>query len=331
MLLLAFSGPLITTPDMNGDEPSKQPSGWVEPNNPKEKENLRKIPKDAEYEIVLVADLIAFNTPDSVSIQYTLRNVGMTKLFVPDIVWEWSLVWDGKACKRNPQYTRPWNGPAELIPKGSYRSILSLSNYLVPAKLLTPGRHTIALKHASTQSNTQTIFIEKGSADQKTAKSEKATNERTPTSAADMPWGEPFEGLYVRIRADKKRWATNETPTFNVDVSNQGHREFYTFRSQEPGRLEVDGVWYEWTGGIDLKASPIPPGREYQDIKVTLGLDWKATQEWRDKTQPRPPQIPVKLLPGKHTIRFAPQIREIGVEPKPRNTYVPSNPIEIET
>ena len=309
LLLLASSGTLVTTP------------------------NPFQIPKDAEYEIVLHAEQIVFNTPESVSIHYSIRNLGMTKLFAPEIVQGSSLVWDGKACKRSPKTSRPWNGPAEIIPKGSFGSTFDLNEYLVPANLLTPGprRHTIALKHASTQSNTLMIFLEKGSADQQTAESEKAANERTPTSAADTAWGEPFEGLYVRIRADKKRWATNEIPTLKLDVRNQGHREFYTFRSQEPGRLEVDGVWYEWTGGIDLKASPIPPGREYQDIKVPLGLDWKATEQWRDKTQPAPPKIPLKLLPGKHTIRFAPQIREIGVEPKPRNTYVPSNPIEIET
>ena len=34
---------------------------------------------------------------------------------------------------------------------------------------------------------------------------------------------------------------------------------------------------------------------------------------------------------GKHTIRFAPEIRDITVKPKPQNNYVPSNPVEIET
>src|SRR5439155_13664131 len=91
------------------------------------------------------------------------------------------------------------------------------------------------------------------------------------------------EGVSVRLGADKSRWMSNETPTFKVDVRNQGKREFSTFQSQKMGRLEVDGVWYDWTGEIDLKSSWLPPGREYHDIRVSLGSDWKATQEWRDK------------------------------------------------
>src|ERR1044071_7037253 len=275
-------------------------------------EHMQRL-QHAPYEIVLDGEHIEFDKPESVWLPITVRNLGTKKLFVPDLYWGLSVVWDGTAYKRNPAYMGSWNGLADLypFPKGFWRSGFSLSEYLVPMDLLTAGRHTIALRDASAESNTQTIFVEKG-------------------TAHGAAWGDPVEGVSVRLRAEKKQWATNETPTFKLDVRNQSHREFYTFQSQEPGRLEVDGVWYEWTGAIDLKASAIPPGREYKDIKVTLGLDWKATQEWRDKTQPRPPQISVKLLPGKHTIRFAPEIREIGVEPKPRNTYVPSNAVEIE-
>jgi hypothetical protein len=134
----------------------------------------------------------------------------------------------------------------------------------------------------------------------------------------------------VRLRADKARWASNEIATFRVDVGNQGQREFYTFQSQKAGRLQVDGVWYQWTGGFNLKGSALPPGREYRDIPVSLAADWKATQEWRDKTKAPPPQIPLQVPPGKHTIRFAPEIRDITMRPKPQNNYVPSNPVEIE-
>ena len=62
----------------------------------------------------------------------------------------------------------------------------------------------------------------------------------------------------------------------------------------------------------------------------SLGSKWEATPEWRDKTQAPPPQIPLKLLPGKHTIRFAPEIRDLTVKPEPHNNFVPSNPVEIE-
>jgi len=63
---------------------------------------------------------------------------------------------------------------------------------------------------------------------------------------------------------------------------------------------------------------------------VSLGSEWWATQEWRDKTQVPPPRIPLKLLSGKHTIRFAAEIRDITAKPEPQSIYVPSNPVEIE-
>ena len=118
--------------------------------------------------------------------------------------------------------------------------------------------------------------------------------------------------------------------TFKFDVRNQGQRKFGTFQGQEDGRLEVDGVWYSWTGPSDVKGSSLPPGREYYHIPVSLGSKWEATQEWRDKTQAPPPRIPLKLLPGKHAIRFAPEIQDTTVKPKPQSIYVPSNPVEIE-
>jgi len=48
------------------------------------------------------------------------------------------------------------------------------------------------------------------------------------------------------------------------------------------------------------------------------------------KTQAPSLQIPLKLLPGKHTVRFALEIRDLTVKPKPQNNYARSNPVEIE-
>ena len=301
---------------------------------------------DGRYEIVLVGEHVVFDKAESVSSQIIIRNLGVKKMIVPGLYWGLSVVWDGKEYKRDPKHIGVWNGPGEIIPKGVLGTGFSLSEYLVPAEALTAGRHTIAMKDAFAESNTLKVFIEKTSADQaareaqeeagRPAKSTNApalgpvTGRATPSAADEAAWGEPFEGVSVRLRADKTRWTTNETPTFKLEVRNQGQREFVTFQGQESGRVEVDGVWYDWTGPIDLKGSSLPPGRDYHDISVSLGSNWKATQEWRDKTQVPPPQIPLKLLPGKHTIRFAPEIRDITVKPKPQNNYVPCNPVEIE-
>jgi hypothetical protein len=151
-----------------------------------------------------------------------------------------------------------------------------------------------------------------------------------PSSNAVVTWGESVEGVSVRLHPGKTTWASHEVPTFRFDASNKGQREFYTFQSQESGRLEVDGIWYNWTGAFRLKGSAFPPGREYRDIPVSLARHWYAKQEWNDKSQAPPPQVPLRLTLGKHTVRYAPEIRGITVKPKPRNTSVPSNPVEIE-
>jgi len=303
----------------------------------------------APYEIVLEGAQVVFykaeTTPSEVIVQFTVRNLGAKTLIAPDLSQVLSVVWDGKEYERARFF---WNSPfREIPPKTFWRTELSLSDYLVPAAALTVGSHTIALKDALAESKTVTVFIEKTSADQAVRQAhEKAGSaarlpnapafgplvEQAPASVADdAAWGEQVEGVSVRLRADKIRWASNETPTLNLDVRNQGRQEFSIAQSQESGRLQVDGVWYDWTGGFDLKGSAFPPGREFDDIMVSLGSNWMAPQEWRDKTQAPPSQIPLELLPGKHTIRFAPEIRDLTVKPKPQNIYVPSNPVEIRT
>src|SRR5438876_9874695 len=219
-------------------------------------------PVGPPYEIVLDGQRVVFDKAQSVSIQITVRNLGMKKLIAPDLYWGLSVVWDGKEYKRNPKHSVLWDGHAEIMPKTAWRTTFSLSEYLVPAEAWTAGRHSIALRDAFAESNTLTVFIEKSSADQ---------------AVREAAWGEPVEGVSVRLRADKTKWATNETPTFKLDVRNQGQRELGTTLSQELGRLQVNGVWYSWTGPIDLKGSSLPPGREYYHIPVSLESNWEAT------------------------------------------------------
>src|SRR5207247_3781247 len=113
------------------------------------------------------------------------------------------------------------------------------------------GQHTIARTDPSAECNQLTVFIDKTSADKAVGEAhEKAASaagsttapafgpviERARASAADeAAWGEPVEGVSVRLRADKKRWTTNETPTFTLDVRNQRQRQLGTFHGQDLG------------------------------------------------------------------------------------------------
>ena len=114
------------------------------------------------YEIVLDEEPFVFDKAESVSIQINIRNLEMRKLIAPDLYWGLSVLWDGKEYKRDPKHTGrwKWNGPVEIIPKTAWRTGFSLSEYLVPAEVLTAGRHTIALKDAFAESNTLTVVIE---------------------------------------------------------------------------------------------------------------------------------------------------------------------------
>jgi len=125
------------------------------------------------------------------------------------------------------------------------------------------------------------------------------------------------DGVHCRLRANKATWPAGRTPTFTASVRNDGMREFSITQAQMLCELQVDGEWYRWAGAIHAKSSPFGPGRQYNDIAVTLA------NAWRSKTGNRP----IALAPGKHTVRIA-------FLPAPNDGGAParavSNAVEIE-
>jgi hypothetical protein len=122
----------------------------------------------------------------------------------------------------------------------------------------------------------------------------------------------------MRLRADRARWAVGETPTFTLDMRNQGTRNLGAMPAPETGRLEVDGTWHTWMSGGVSVPSPFPLGRAYEGLVVPLGEGWG-----------------VKLAPGKHKIRFANDFRDVPSTDLPRGSVIPgptvsSNAVEIE-
>ena len=110
----------------------------------------------APYEIVLEGDKVVFENAETISSQIVVRDLGVKKMIAPYLYWGLSIVWDGKEYKRDPKRIGNWNGPMEIIPKTAWRTGFSLSEYLVPVEALTAGRHTIALRDASSESNALT-------------------------------------------------------------------------------------------------------------------------------------------------------------------------------
>ena len=117
-------------------------------------------PQSAPYEIVLNGENVVFDKAESVSSRIIIRNLGLKKMLAPDLYWGLAVVWDGKEYKRDPKRIGMWDGHGEIFPKGVFSTGFSLSEYLVPTEVLTAGGHTIALKDASAESNTLTVFIE---------------------------------------------------------------------------------------------------------------------------------------------------------------------------
>lgn len=145
------------------------------------------------------------------------------------------------------------------------------------------------------------------------------SNEETPSSHKGS-WGNETQGFQVRLRGKKTVWQVGEIPWFLADVKNHGERELAVTKAQQPCRLEVDGTWYDWTDGYALKTSPLPSGRQYDDVRIALVESWKS-----DTGR-------LSLAVGKHKIRVAftapaPNTKVRGALPSLRAI---SNPIEIE-
>jgi hypothetical protein len=113
-------------------------------------------------ELILIDDNVVFTTATNISVEMVFRNVGEANMSPVGLLKGLSVVWDGKDCMRDPD---PKRGPSYNIlldfqPKHGWRRRLSLSDYLIPAERLTPGRHTLALREGTSKSNSLTIFIE---------------------------------------------------------------------------------------------------------------------------------------------------------------------------
>jgi WD40 repeat protein len=151
-------------------------------------------------------------------------------------------------------------------------------------------------------------------------------------------WGEPVEGVSVRLRAEKVVWRTDEAPLLSADVRNEGTRPFNTSVNSRLWRLEVDGFWYlgNVDGGSGVEFDATHP---LNNLPVLMEPSWRTAHEnefsgaqyggggtWIPDNFKRQP---LTLHPGKHIVRlaiFALPTRSGG----PTVVRAVSNPVEIE-
>jgi len=144
-----------------------------------------------------------------------------------------------------------------------------------------------------------------------------ASQPKPPLESEQSTWGPAVEGVQVRLRAGQSKWIQGIVPRLAADVRNAGKRDLWVARAQQLCELEVDGRWYRWAGGMDVKGSGFLPGRQYDDIPVSLVSDWASDGK------------PLILGPGKHSIRVA-FIASPSRDDAGGPVRAVSNPVEIE-
>ncbi len=136
----------------------------------------------------------------------------------------------------------------------------------------------------------------------------------------ESAWGEAVDGVQARIRTPRVIWAVGETPTFHLDLRNQGTKTPDQRRVPYDCQIEVDKVWYSFdepSGPYVSVGELLKPGWEIDDWTiVSPDKNWGS---FPGKAQHFP------LPPGKHTIRIAYQLQ--GTTPAIRPI---SGPLEIE-
>ncbi|MBM4039992.1 MAG: hypothetical protein FJ290_15925, partial [Planctomycetes bacterium] len=107
----------------------------------------------------------------------------------------------------------------------------------------------------------------------------------------EASWGEPVEGVQAWLRPVDREWKQDAVVRLVAAVRNQGQRDLRVVQAQELCELEIDGQRYRWAGNIHVKSSWFPPGRRYDNVRISLVKDWKCGDE------------PLVLKPGKHSVR----------------------------
>ncbi len=150
------------------------------------------------------------------------------------------------------------------------------------------------------------------------------TSEARPAQT-EASWGEPVNGLSVRLRPEKRVVQGRGVAEFQLDVRNQSSASLQLGRMFQGCFLEVDGQWYGASVMYDGDLVPpvlLKPGETHfalETLKLvagtnlnTPGLLWHGSLPGRDGKVPWPipaaaqTNIHVLNLPsGKHAIRFA--------------------------
>lgn len=105
-------------------------------------------------------NVVAFSATTNITLEVTFRNVGEVNMERPDLLFGLTVIWDGKEYKGTQMPHLGFDGDPNFDPKTAWRVGFPMSHYDIPPEALASGRHTVAVKDASVESNILTIYID---------------------------------------------------------------------------------------------------------------------------------------------------------------------------
>ncbi|MHC4743588.1 MAG: HEAT repeat domain-containing protein [Planctomycetota bacterium] len=135
----------------------------------------------------------------------------------------------------------------------------------------------------------------------------------------DALWGEPVEGLRIRLRAEEPLQLT-PTPTFRMDIRNHSENEYRLVLTPSSWEFNVNGKTYR--GSTFHYGRPpiltIGPREEHKGLLIPLDKEygWQCGDE------------PLRFIHGRHT--FAVTVRIDRLTPGGGSLRISSKPIELE-
>jgi len=154
-------------------------------------------------------------------------------------------------------------------------------------------------------------------------------------------WGEPVNGFQVRLRAPAAAEPGDAPPRLSADIANLGLREFHSMTNYFAWQVEVDGQWYTSDADMGGTELDVVPGQPWTNLPLVLDSAWRVAEPQEIGIDPGrfgnggwgyPGQPPLKLSPGKHTVRLA--VVAVVTGPRFAGGGEPvralSNPVDIE-
>jgi HEAT repeat protein len=171
-------------------------------------------------------------------------------------------------------------------------------------------------------------LLQKAAADENAERSGRA--KAALKQIEDSAWGQPNQGLRVRLLPLRSTWRADQAPQLSLDIRNGGRRAVECSNAvMLYCQVQVDGLWHSWAKpfALGLPIGMLAPGKEYT-LKLRLTDDWGTPPGDAPGVAAKDTKW-LRLAPGSHLVRVSftgyPELgrREGGIRCE-------SNPVQVE-